>query len=234
MSSRTRTSAPTAQRGQDEQRRRDERRRQGKADAGGRGHDGGAPSDLSQLLDVIEDAAGKNGEVSFRQLYDAVGHRSFGPLLLIAGIIVLMPVVGDIPGVPTIMGAVVVLIAAQLLANRKQFWLPRRVLDASLRSSKVCKGVGWLRKPAGAVDRLLRPRLTRFVTGPWVFVIAATALVIGLAQPFMELVPFSANGAGAVLTAFGLALIARDGLVALVAMALAVLTGGVVGYALMA
>jgi hypothetical protein len=37
-----------------------------------------------------------------------------------------------------------------------------------------------------------------------------------------------------VLTAFGLALIARDGLVALVAMALAGLTGGIVGYALIA
>ncbi len=50
----------------------------------------------------------------------------------------------------------------------------------------------------------------------------------------MELVPFSANGAGAVLTGFGLALIARDGLVALVALALAMLTGGIVGYVLIA
>lgn len=190
------------------------------------------PSDLSELLDLIEEVADKNGEVSFGQVYDAVGHRSFGPLLLVAGIVVLMPIVGDIPGVPTIMGAVVVLIAGQLLARRERFWLPRRMLDASLRSSKVCKGVSWLRKPAKFVDRLLRPRLVRFVSGAWVFVIAVTALVIGLAQPFMELVPFSANGAGAVLTAFGLALIARDGLVALVALALAVLTGGIVGYAL--
>ena len=209
-------------------------RRQGEASAPAGGGESDAPADLSELLDVIEDVAEKNREVSFGELYDAVGHRSFGPLLLVAGIIVLMPLVGDIPGVPTIMGAVVVLIAAQLLAHRKQFWLPRRVLDASLRSSKVCKGVGWLRKPATAVDRLLRPRLVRFVTGVWVLVIAATALVIGLAQPFMELVPFSANGAGAVLTAFGLALIARDGLVALVALALAMLTGGIVGYVLIA
>ena len=60
------------------------------------------------------------------------------------------------------------------------------------------------------------------------------ALVIGLAQPLMELVPFSANGAGAVLTAFGLALISRDVLIALVAMALAALTAGIVTYALIA
>ena len=198
-------------------------------DAGGR-----EPHDLGELLDVIENVANEHSRVSFRQLYDAVGHRSFGPLLLVCGLIVLMPVVGDIPGVPTVMGVLVVLIAVQLLAHRKQFWLPRRILDASLSSPKVCKGVRWLRKPARPVDKVVRPRLTQFVTAPWIYVVATIALVIGLAQPFMELVPFSANGAGAALTALGLALIARDGLLALVAMALAVLTGGVVAYALIA
>lgn len=195
---------------------------------------GTEPQDLSQLLDVIEHAADEQSEVSFRDIYDAVGHRSFGPLLLVTGLIVLMPIVGDIPGVPTVMGAVVVLIAGQLLARRKQFWLPRRLLDASLSARKVCKGVSWLRKPAGPVDKAMRPRLTQFVTAPWTYVIAAIALVIGAAQPFMELVPFSANGAGAALTAFGLALIARDGLVALVAMALSGVTGGIVAFALLA
>jgi hypothetical protein len=198
------------------------------------GSDAKEPHDLNELLDVIEGVADKESDVSFRQLYDAVGHRSFGPLLLICGLIVVMPVVGDIPGVPTVMGAIVVLIAGQLLAKRKQFWLPRRMLDASLAAPKVCKGVRWLRKPAGAVDKVVRPRLTQFVTKPWTYVLAAIALAIGLAQPFMELVPFSANGAGAALTAFGLALIARDGLLALVAMALAVATGGIVAYALIA
>jgi hypothetical protein len=198
------------------------------------GADGETPHDLGELLDVIENAADKHSHVSFRQVYDAVGHRSFGPLLLVTGLIVLMPVVGDIPGVPTVMGVVVILIAGQLLAQRKQFWLPRRLLDASLSARKVCKGVGWLRKPAGVVDKAVRPRLTRFVTAPWTYVIATFALLIGVAQPFMELVPFSANGAGAALTAFGLALIARDGLVALVAMALSAVTGGIVGYALIA
>jgi hypothetical protein len=192
------------------------------------------PQDLRELLDVIERVADQRSEVSFRDVYDAVGHRSFGPLLLVPGLVVLMPVIGDIPGVPTVMGAVVVLIAVQLLARRKEFWLPRRLLDASLSARKVCKGVRWLRKPAGPVDKVMRPRLTHFIAAPWTYVIAAIALVIGAAQPFMELVPFSANGAGAALTAFGLALIARDGLVALVAMGFAALTGGIVTVALLA
>ena len=33
--------------------------------------------------DGTEDTANEQSEVSFRDLYDAVGHRSFGPLLLV-------------------------------------------------------------------------------------------------------------------------------------------------------
>ena len=40
----------------------------------------------------------------------------------------------------------------------------------------------------------------------------------------MEFVPFSATGAGAALTAFGLALIARDGLVTLIALGVTLAT----------
>lgn len=49
----------------------------------------------------------------------------------------------------------------------------------------------------------------------------------------MEFVPFSATGAGAALTAFGLALIAHDGLLALIAFLFTALTFGVVIYALL-
>ena len=59
-------------------------------------------------------------------------------------------------------------------------------------------------------------------------------LAIALFTPAMEVVPFSANGAGAVLTAFGLALIARDGLIAAIALVLAVLTAGLVVFGLVA
>jgi hypothetical protein len=49
-------------------------------------------------------------------------------------------------------------------------------------------------------------------------------------MPAMELVPFSANGAGAALTAFGLSLIAHDGLLALLAFVFTAMTFGLVLY----
>jgi hypothetical protein len=43
-------------------------------------------------------------------------------------------------------------------------------------------------------------------------VTAFICLLVALAMPPMEFIPFSANGAGLALTLFGLGLVARDGL----------------------
>lgn len=42
---------------------------------------------------------------------DEVGRKSFGPLLLLAGLNMTAPVIGDIPGVPVILGVFVLLVA---------------------------------------------------------------------------------------------------------------------------
>lgn len=55
-------------------------------------------------------------------------------------------------------------------------------------------------------------------------------VLIAVAMPPMELVPFTATGAGAALTAFGLSLIAHDGLVALLAFAFTATTLALVMY----
>ncbi|HEX6997657.1 MAG TPA: exopolysaccharide biosynthesis protein [Gammaproteobacteria bacterium] len=195
---------------------------------------GREPADLEELLDRMLDVSEERDPVSLGDLLDAVGRRSFGPLLLLAGLIILMPLVGDIPGVPTVMGLVVLLISGQLLLRRPYFWLPGWILRRSIAAEKLRKALGWLRKPARFVDRWLRPRLTKLVDGAWVYVIALVSSGLSLATPLMELVPFSANGAGAVLTAFGLALIARDGLMALIALVIAAGTSGAVIWGLAA
>jgi hypothetical protein len=176
------------------------------------------PDNLEQLLDRLEPVAhDERPQVSLGALVQQVGRRSFGVLLLLAGLITLAPVIGDIPGVPTLMALLVLLTAAQLLWRRPCVWLPGWLVRRSVKQRKVDKALGWMRRPARAVDRLLRPRLHALVENGGLYGIAATCLAIGLMMPPMELVPFSANGAGAALTAFGLALIARDGLLALVA-----------------
>lgn len=188
------------------------------------------PQNLQQLFDCIDQAAEENGRVSWSAIMDEVGRRSFGPLLLLAGLTVLAPIIGDLPGVPTLIGMVVLLIAVQLLIGRHNFWLPGFMLNRSVPKDKLHKALTWLKKPARFIDKLLSPRLAVLTRGPMVRVIAVVCLGIALAMPVMEIVPFSANLAGIALTAFGLALIARDGLLALIALVFTGLMMGVVVY----
>ena len=186
-----------------------------------------ALTNLEELLDRIAEAADDRERVSLGAIVEAVGSRSFGPLLLLAGIILFSPLSG-IPGMATTMGVLVLLIAVQLLFRRECCWLPRWLLKRSVSRQKVGKALKWLRPPARFIDRWLRPRLTAFSGGASRYIIASVCLVIAIGLPMMELVPFSATGAGAVLAAFGLSLIAHDGFMALLAFAFIAITSGLV------
>lgn len=170
---------------------------------------------LQQLLDRLDQAA--TGErVDVDCMMNAVGRSSFGALLLLGGLVTLSPL-DIVPGIPTLIALAVFTVCVQLLANRHHFWLPGWVLRRSISCQRFRRALTWLKKPARFGDRLVRPRLTFLATGAAAKVIAVGCIVVAVAMPIMEVVPFSANLAGLALTAFGLAVIAHDGLLALVA-----------------
>lgn len=168
--------------------------------------------DLIASLERMEQEAQR---VSVDDVVHAIGRRSFGPLLLVAGLITLTPIIGDIPGMPTLMATLVVLVSVQLLAGRETFWLPGWLLKRSLSQQKFDKGINLMKKPARWIDGLLRVRLPWLTGYIGIRVTALVCLLIALAMPPMEFIPFSANGAGLALALLGLGLVARDGLVLL-------------------
>jgi hypothetical protein len=179
--------------------------------------DAHAITTLRQLLDRLDKAA--TGErVDVESMMEAGGRSSFGALLLLGGLVTLSPL-DIVPGIPTLIALGVLLVCVQLLAGRKHFWLPAWVLRQSIARQRFRRALTWLRKPARFGDRLVRPRLTALASDAAVKVIAVGCIVVALAMPVMEVVPFSANLAGVALTAFGLAVIAHDGVLALVAFA---------------
>lgn len=180
-------------------------------------------TNLEQLLDRIEDTTKDHDSVSLATVLDAVGRRSFAPLLLIAGLVAVVPGVGDIPGVTTTMAVLVALVAGQMLFRRKRLWLPRWLLNRSVGRGKLCKTLSWARGPSRLVDRLLKPRLNVFTNAT---AIALGCIAVACVMPVMEVVPFGAIAAGAALVAFSLALVAHDGLLALIAFIATVLTIG--------
>jgi hypothetical protein len=162
---------------------------------------------ISRLLQRLAARREERMEVAF--LLDQFGQRGFGALMLLLAIpnLILLP-----PGTLTLLGAPLILIAAQLAVGRKSVWLPRSIRRRSLERSvfaRVVKRVGpYLRR----VENMLAPRL-QFVLGPiGTRLIGAGSVLLGilLALP----IPFANFFCGLAMTSFALALLQRDGVAA--------------------
>ena len=191
-----------------------------------------AHHDLEEVIDHViaraeqsAPALDGNGRVSVADLMDSIGERSFGPLLLVPSLIAVSPV-GAIPGLPAITSVVIVLIAGQILLGQEHFWIPGWLGRRSIDANKMERGLQKFRPVARFIDHLLRPRLAWLTRGPCFFAIALCCLLIGLVTPVLELVPLGGIPPNAAVVAFSLAIIARDGVWALLAFGFSAVTVG--------
>ncbi|MFD1217857.1 MULTISPECIES: exopolysaccharide biosynthesis protein [Microbulbifer] len=172
---------------------------------------------LTALLQKLKSLTGESERVSLQKVLEVTGRRSFAPILLLIGLILFSPLSG-IPGIPTLMSILVLLVAVQLLLGRHHFWLPQWLLQRSMQTEKVRKAIKALQKPAARIDNTVRPRLQFLVGRTGTYLIATMCGAIALGLPLMEVIPFSATLAGLALTIYGLALIAHDGLLIVLAL----------------
>ncbi len=176
---------------------------------------------LTEMLDRLEFAERDNDQVKVDAMLDIIGRRSFGPLLLLPGLLVLSPLSG-VPGVPSLSGLMVLLLSGQLLMGRQHFWLPAWLLNRCISHKRLQHALRFMRPVARWIDKLLRQRLTFLVESHAVYFVAAMCALVALTMPPLELMPFAATAAGVAITAFGLSLIGRDGLMALLAISFCV------------
>jgi hypothetical protein len=169
---------------------------------------------LTQLLERLKHNIDPGDHVSVGTMLEAIGRRSFGPILLFCGLLPASPLSG-IPGLPSVIALLVLIVIIQLLTGHHHFWLPEWLLRRTVPKDKFCKALDFLQKPAHWVDRLLHPRLEYLTEGPAVYIIALICAIIALIMPPLELVPFANTSSGIALSIFGLALISHDGLLAL-------------------
>ena len=181
---------------------------------------------LQNILQQLTDMSQGRERVSVDDVLHTLGRRSFGPLLVFLGLVLAVPGVGDIPGVPVVFGVIITLTVGQLLFGRKHIWLPGWLLARSIKQKYVVKTFSYAKKPARYVDSLTTRRLAVLVDTKISWYLSALAcLSIALVTPAMEVVLLSANVAGVCFFLFGLAYIAHDGLVMLLSF---LLYGGLV------
>ena len=170
---------------------------------------------LSDVLDQLEQSA-QGDSIAIGDVVERLGHRSFAALMLTFSLISTSPA-SAIPGITAAVAVLVFLLVVQMIAGRDCVWLPDFVTKRRMATDKLCKGIGWLRKPVRFVERFLRPRLGFVYHRPVIYLPLILILGLTIFMPVMEAVPTSGSLASAVIAIFAAGLLTRDGLLAILA-----------------
>lgn len=173
---------------------------------------------LSEVLNELESAV--HGEsIAVEEVVQQLGRKSFASLMLVFSLISLSPA-SAIPGVTATVAAIVFILVVQMIAGRDCVWLPGFIIRRRMSTEKLCKGIGWLRRPVRFVERYMKPRLTLLLRRPWIWLPLILVLGLTLFMPFMEAIPTSGSVASAVIAFFAAGLLTRDGALVLASLIL--------------
>lgn len=186
-----------------------------------------AKNGLVDVVDDLDSAAEESGgeDITLGQLLDKVGNRSHGALILVPALIALLPT-GGIPTVPTIMAALIFLIAVQIVVSPDHIWLPEKLKRFSIGNTKFRRALQWFRPWAQKFSWLFRSRLTFVNKRPFLYLIVLALLVMACTMPPLEFLPFAAAMPSFVMTVIGLGLTMDDGLWTAGGLGLAILALG--------
>lgn len=197
----------------------------GAGQAAGRRADGavdpGEERSLTDILDRLGEAGEKHGDGDGTSLNDVLAEfedRSLGVLVTVFGLIAAIPVIGAIPGISIATATLILLAVLQTLSRSSgALRLPGRFGNKAVGREKLERGLKRARPWTRRIDAMLSERLTvltggRLRRGGIVFAIVVLALTM---YP-LAFVPWGVTAPSLGVVAFGLALIARDGLFALI------------------
>lgn len=183
---------------------------------GGQG-EGAAATDI---VDRLRARAEGSDRLSIGEVADAIGRRGYGPFLFVPALIEISPL-GAIPGLPTLLALVIAIVAAQMAFGRDHLWLPEALKRRNAPAGRVADAMRRIRPAALWLDRWFPGRAPALVRPAVARAAAVGALLLCLTVPPLELVPFASSAPMAAIAMFGLATLARDGLLMALAFAIA-------------
>ena len=177
---------------------------------------------ITQTLDMLHDESDGDA-ISMNDLISTLESRGFGPLMMAPALIAFLPT-GAIPGIPSLCGILIILVASQRLIGKHHPWVPARLRDVEFDREKFKNGLDWIRPWTERIDRLFRPRLTFLFSPVMSWVIAALCVFFGLSMIPLELVPMAAAVPALAIVLAGLGLSTRDGILLIVSFLLFAVT----------
>ena len=173
------------------------------------------------LFDTIDSIQGST--ITLRQLFALIGEQGLLFLCALLTIPFLIPV--SIPGVSTVFGVAIILIAIGITLNRIP-WLPRQLMDRPLQTEKLVPTLAKGATMVARIDRVIRPRLLNLTHGAVMNRLNGLALVFGgvlLIFP-LGLIPFSNTLPAFAILFLAVGILQRDGLFVLLGYVMQVAT----------
>lgn len=131
-----------------------------------------------RLSDILTSIAGdeSHDRVSVADIFQAMGDRAFGALILIFALPNIIPTP---PGTSALTGAPLVFLSAQLMLGQSP-WLPRIIADRSMTRSDFASIVSRISPWLARGERMLRPRLSFLIYPPAEYVIGLLCLILAI------------------------------------------------------
>lgn len=170
---------------------------------------------LSGYVETVVYTADKES-VSVGEIVEAEQSVSLLPLLMLPAVALVSPLSG-IPLFSSAMGIMISLVSLQIVAGRRTVWLPRWIRNLWANGHHVQNAFNWVKPFTRWLDQHTNARLRGLSRMPFVLVPQVLCLFSGLIIPFLELVPFSSSLIGLGVTLLALGMLARDGVILLLA-----------------
>jgi hypothetical protein len=177
------------------------------AEAAARPHDGPLP--LSQLLaEIVQDH--QEDRLTLSQLAALLRDRAWGGLLLIFAAINVLPLP---PGATTITGIPLLILTAQMAAGRASPWFPKKIDRRGLTKDEIARLIAKMVPLEERIERVLKPRLCALTNHRAARVIGVVSLLLSVILWLP--IPLGNHAPATSMTLFALALIYRDGVLAI-------------------
>jgi hypothetical protein len=181
-------------------------------------HDTPPASELLQnLLDAFPEESVTVGDIIRR-----LEGQAFGLLLLLLALPNCIP---NIPGLSTIFGVLMLAPAVQLIFGAKDVWLPGRIMRWSISRDALRMAIKGALPVLRRIERYVAPRWTFLVDAPFRQFLGVQVLVLALV--LILPIPFGNWPPGMTVAAIALALLQRDGRLAVLSVPMAVVSIGI-------
>ena len=159
---------------------------------------------LSDILRSIADDTSRE-RVSIRALFDALGDRAFGALMLVFALPNCLPTP---PGTSAILGAPLIFLTLQLMLGMKP-WLPKFIADRSLARADFANIIDKANPWLAYAERLLRERMVFLTRRPAEHVIGLLCFIMAVVLTLP--IPLGNMPTAFAICLFSFGILERDG-----------------------